>query len=151
MNPQQPGNTTSLLNKTCRLINDLIIQELQNGGLPDLVPSHGDILSALMLRDCLSMSDLADAIQRDPSTVTCLVKKLLQQGLVMIYENPQDARSSLVSLSQKGKSLQNSFDCIRQRVDECVSKDIKEEDYYQFHMTLQKIFENVSTYHRRLI
>jgi len=71
-----------------------------------LAPSHGDILGALILAGQLSMKELARATNRDKSTVTALVNKLVSLGYVERKTDAGDGRVTLVQLSAKGRSIE---------------------------------------------
>jgi len=47
-----------------------------------LVTSHGDILYALFQKRTLTMKEIAEGIEKDKSTVTALVNKLIAHGYV---------------------------------------------------------------------
>ncbi len=57
--------------------NKFLIKELKKHNIKGIVPSHGDILGALCLADQLKMKELAGQINKDKSTVTTLVNKLI--------------------------------------------------------------------------
>ncbi|MFC2095612.1 MarR family transcriptional regulator, partial [Candidatus Bipolaricaulota bacterium] len=54
--------------------------ELESHGMQGLAPSHGSILSQLFSGEMLTMSDLAQRIDRDRSTITTLIGKLEEHG-----------------------------------------------------------------------
>ena len=58
----------------------LLTRELRERGHQGLAPSHGDIMVALFKHRRLSMKELARIIDRDKSTVTGLVDKLVRLG-----------------------------------------------------------------------
>lgn len=135
-------NTAHLISKARRNINQLLEDEMHRVGLIGLVASHGDIIAVLLRAQSMTMSDLANAIQRDRSTVTTLVKKLVHQGYVTLEENPGDTRSRLVSLTEKGRNLKEVFRPISEVLAQTIWKDIDEADRLQFRSTLQKMIDN---------
>ncbi len=70
-----------------------------------LVSSHGFILYILSKEDSLSKKDIADRINRDKSTTTVLIRKLLKEGLVSERVHDKDTRVKLISLTEKGKKM----------------------------------------------
>lgn len=143
--PIRGDNTAHLISKARRSINQFLEDEMQKVGLLGLVPSHGDIIAVLLKVQSMTMSDLANAIQRDRSTVTTLVKKLVHQGYVTLEENPDDTRSRLVSLTEKGRNLKEVFRPISESLAQTIWHDIDEADRLQFRSTLQKMIVNFQT------
>jgi DNA-binding MarR family transcriptional regulator len=53
----------------------------------------------------MSKSKIAESINRDKSTTTVLLRKLIDEGLVKEEKDPEDSRSKLISLTAKGKKF----------------------------------------------
>ncbi|MBR0477092.1 MAG: MarR family transcriptional regulator, partial [Treponema sp.] len=70
-----------------------------------LVSSHGFILFQLAEKEKLTMKDIASIINRDKSTTTVLIKKLLDKGLVKQESSIDDKRIKYITLTAKGKKL----------------------------------------------
>ena len=75
--------TVNQLARTLGLANRFLLEQLEQYGLAGIAPSHGDILVQLFAHGELPMSELAQRIGRDPSTVTALVRKLAAGGYVL--------------------------------------------------------------------
>ena len=69
-------------------------------------------LSALWEQDGLTITAIADRLGLEPSTITPLVKRLEQAGLVDRQRNPADERQVQVTLTGKGKALQAEATCL---------------------------------------
>ena len=81
------------------LANAFLREELAGAGLPDLAPTHGNIIFTLLRDGVTTMTDLAVAIRRDKSTVTALVKKLEALGYVERRPSALDSRTVEVRLA----------------------------------------------------
>lgn len=92
--------------------NRLIGRELRRRSMSGLAPSHGAILFELFQSEAISMKEIARRINRDKSTVTALVKKLVAQGYVETERDPGDSRKTLVRLTEEGRGLRPGFDDI---------------------------------------
>lgn len=123
-------------------VNEKIQSELEKAGAVGLVPSHGDLLMALYEREALTMTELADRIHRDRSTVTTLIGKLKRLGYVEVRKNPEDARSNCVYLTTKGRALHPIFIEISQALYEREYQGINEEDQKLFLKLLEKVYAN---------
>ncbi|MDY6906388.1 MAG: MarR family transcriptional regulator [Thermodesulfobacteriota bacterium] len=85
--------------------NRMIIAALNEKGITDLVPSHGEILYVLHNGERLTMNEIAQAINRSKPTVTVLTRKLETAGYIRKRKNETDSRSVYVELSEKGKQF----------------------------------------------
>lgn len=135
-------NTVHLIGRLKRLMDEYIIYELESYGIEGIVPSHGDIIVSLIYEEFISMSELATKINKDPSTVTTLVKKLNKLGYIKITKDLNDKRSNLVSLTQKGKNLENTFIEISEKLYKLQYQNISEEEIKIFRRILLKLIQN---------
>jgi DNA-binding MarR family transcriptional regulator len=93
-----------------------IIGELARRGIGGLAPSHGAILSTLYEHGPLSMQQIADRIDRDKSTVTALVRRLVKHGYVRKRRETADGLKSIVELTGRGRALKPDFDDISRKL-----------------------------------
>lgn len=136
------GDIISLISKVRENANKFITDEMDKWGVKGLAPSHGDILSALLKHERLTMKELADKIGRDKSTVTVLVDKLIKQGYVEKTRDIEDNRVVFVSLTEKGRKLKPMFDAISKNLISTVYKGISENEKEELIETLTKIKNN---------
>lgn len=103
------------------------LKELELRGVEGLASSHGDILVALFRSGSLSMRDLSETIQRDKSTVTALVNKLVKLGYVEKYKGLEDSRINFVRLTplayEKRETFIEAADIIMEMFSRHVSED----------------------------
>lgn len=131
------------LSRTLALSNHYLMLQVERSGLCGLAPSHGDILVQLFACDQMSMSELSQRIARDPSTVTALVKKLAAMGLAQTGKNPHDRRSTVVSLTAKGRALKGDFDGISARLESVWHDGVDEADLKTMMRVLEKVGGNL--------
>lgn len=145
-NPQsasrKPDNTAHQISNLRREIQTFLSTEMAQAGIQGCVPSHGDIIVTLLKHESMTMRDLSTAIQRDPSTVTTLVKKLSRLGLVTLTDNPRDTRSRLVSLTERGKALKEAFYPISAALAETLWHGISDDERDQFRSILDRMIQN---------
>jgi len=72
------------------------------------------VLSTLWEEDGLAVSAIADRLSLESSTITPLVKRLESAGFLTRLRNPKDERQVLVSLTSKGRSMQDKTACLTQ-------------------------------------
>ena len=122
--------------------NIFLLKELAQIGFKDIAPSHGDILVTLFQHHELPMTEIANRIHRDRSTVTTLVNKLMKLGYISSKKDSYDNRSTIVFLTEKGKALEPYFEKISQKLYETEYKGISEQEKQIFQSVLEKICEN---------
>lgn len=77
-----------------------IENKLKENDLNDLIPTHGNILTALYESDKkLTMKEIAKKIGKDKSTVTSLVNKLIHLGYLTKKQSTLDRRVTYISLT----------------------------------------------------
>jgi len=123
--------------------NKCISDELKKENLDDFETSYGLIVTALTNHSQLTMKELAQAISRDKSTVTVLVRKLESKGYVKRLTNPLDQRSKYIALTDKTWRVVDLLDDIGCRVNEKVWRDINELEIIQFMSTLKRMTDNL--------
>lgn len=118
----------SLMSRIVRRANKRIEQLLQEHQVNGIVASHGDLLFQLFKQGPLSMNQLALGIDRDKSTVTALVNKLIQLGYICKQKDPQDSRVFLISLTPAGKELEPIFRQISDEIIRSIYQGFSDED-----------------------
>ncbi len=134
--------TIYLISRIREKANRLIIRELASHDLKGIVPTHGDILVSLFLEPRLTMKRLAEIIDRDKSTVTALVNKLVRLGYVEKMQDPNDSRTTLVCLTPAGRSLMPDFLDISRRLQARVYKNLTRKEKATLTHLLTKINED---------
>ena len=124
----ETNHIISLVSRIRDKAGRIIIHELNSRNIPGLAPSHGDILMLLFHSEAVSMREIAKRIGRDKSTVTALVKKLIDFGYVQKEPDLNDSRVTLVKLTKSGRALRNDFNEISEILLERVYKGFTEKE-----------------------
>lgn len=135
-------HTFFLIGRIKEHYTDFLENELKKKGLKTLVTSHADIIAVLGMHGELSLSEVAERINRDRSTVTALVSKLENLKYVQHRTNETDRRSSLLSLTEKGRGLIPDFMSISDALFEKATWGITEDEWSQFKKVLEKLYKN---------
>ena len=117
--------------------------ELASAGLRGLAPSHGDVLAYLFWNGEASMHELADFARRTRPTMTVLVDKMEELGLVSRRKSESDTRSQIVSLTPLGEALRPAFEDISRRFVAMLYDGIGEKEAIAAEKTLSKILSNL--------
>ena len=118
--------------------NTFIVSELNKAGLPDIAPSHGDILAQLLTCESRNMSELAQKGHRSKSTVTTLVTKLEKAGFVERIPDPADSRGVMVRLTARGRELGPTFDRISDGLNHIITSRLSNEEASILQLLLSK-------------
>ena len=137
--------TVNQLARTLGLANRFLLEQLEQYGLAGIAPSHGDILVQLFAHGELPMSELAQRIGRDPSTVTALVRKLAVGGYVSTAKLPEDKRVTLVALTERGRRLQSVFESISNTLADVQCRGLGDVELEALDRTLRTMQENFET------
>lgn len=136
--------TIFLISKIREKANKFILADLaQHDGITKLAPSHGDILACLYQRERVTMKEISDSIHRTKPTVTVLVNKLTELGLVKKFQAAEDSRVIYVELTEQGKALQKLFEKVSADLVQKVFQNMEQEEMKKLEISLQKILDNL--------
>ena len=122
-----------------------LTDELAAAGMAGVVPSHGDVLACLFRNGPTAMHDLAVFSHRTRPTTTVLVDKLEQMGLVQRERSDDDARRTMVALTDAGEALRGKFESISRRLVRLVYSPLEKGEAEIFEGLLGKILAHMKT------
>ena len=122
-----------------------LTDELAAAGMAGVVPSHGDVLACLFKNGPTAMHDLAVFSHRTRPTTTVLVDKLEQMGLVRRERSDDDARRTVVALTDAGEALRGKFESISRRLVRLVYSPLDKGEAEIFEGLLGKILAHMKT------
>ncbi len=103
-------------------------QELRLRTKFDIKYSHYEIIRFLLINKSLTMKDLSQKVMKHKSTVTSLVRKLNDYELLLLQKDKKDDRKQIVTISEKGKSLQSLINSIEQKILLIIHKQLTVQD-----------------------
>lgn len=120
-----------------------IDNKLKKNNLDGLIPSHGNILTALFESDkLLTMKEISNKIGKDKSTVTALVNKLISLGYIQKEKSISDKRVTYIKLTQNARNIEDSFNHISSQVRQTAYNNFTEEEKKEFLRLLKKLSTN---------
>ncbi len=134
-----PTLISDFRNEYNKKVNNL----LKAQGVNDIESSYGGIIFFLLEHESLTMQQLAKLINRDKSTLTVLVKKLIQRGYANTKTCEADRRVKYITLTDKAKNLKSVFIDVSKQTNKQIWQNISEEEASQFITTLLKMKENI--------
>ena len=136
------NNGISKISQLHTLTQDFLLQKLGEKGFTEFASSHGNILFQLNKTPQVKMGELSQKINRDKSTTTVLVRKLIALGLVQEEADPKDKRNKFISLTKKGKEYNQMTDELSSELQKTFYKGFTSEEKEQFCAFLNRIEEN---------
>ncbi len=130
------------ISKTKKKMTEFLDHQLHDQGLEDLIPSHGNILTVLYNHGELSMKKISGLIGKDKSTVTALISSLYRLGYVKKTVSPEDKRVTYISLTEKGRAIEDKYLEISKEVQDTTFKGFSEGEREEFLRLLKKINVN---------
>ncbi|MEX0796001.1 MAG: MarR family transcriptional regulator [Acidimicrobiia bacterium] len=97
--------TSSALAERLRVAAGRLARRLRQQTLGDLTPSQSSVLATLDRRGPMSMGRLAEIEVISRPSTTGIVSRLVDRGLVVRADNPEDGRSAIVAISSEGSKL----------------------------------------------
>ena len=124
--------------------------QLKTEGMTQISTSHGFILFTLSQNKNedsselkpMTMSEIAQNVDKDKSTTTVLIEKLVKLGYVQREKSKIDSRVSFISLSEKGKSYTKRMEQISKELSEKFYADFSEDEKKTVFSLLKKIQSN---------
>ncbi len=136
------NQSISLVSKIHSQTADFLVQKFKEKGMPDFASSHGNILFQLSKNESMTMKELSQKINRDKSTTTVLVRKLICEGLVTSVPDKNDRRSLKIQLTEKGREYNICTAQISEELIENFYKNFTEEEKQKFFEFLKRAADN---------
>lgn len=116
---------------------------LAASGIDAFNGAQGRILYVLWQNDDISISSLAAQTSLANTTLTAMLDRMENIGLVARKPDPGDRRNRLIVLTEKAKSLQDDYTKISQKMNEIYYDGFTETEIVQFESYLQRILNNL--------
>ena len=101
------------------------------------------VLHLLKKKGQFTNSQLVEALDIRPSSVSVMVKKLEESGLVERHDDPDDKRVSLISLTDKGTQLLDSAHDYKHEFADSLFDGLTEEEQEQLGGLLKKLNDSL--------
>ncbi len=105
--------------------------------------AQGRILYVLWQGDGLTISQLSAQTSLANTTLTSMLDRMEQSGLIMREPSPTDRRALLIRLTDKARALQQDYDRISQQMNDLYYLGFTEAEIRQFEGYLQRVLNNL--------
>lgn len=116
---------------------------LAASGIDSFNGAQGRILYVLWQNDAISISSLSAQTSLAKTTLTAMLDRMENIGLIVRKPDPKDRRNRLIALTEKAKSLQDDYTKISQKMNEIYYTGFTEAEIMQFESYLQRILNNL--------
>lgn len=131
-----------LIGRTPQNLNRFLSHNLKDSGIP-MTKEQWSVMAVLWDTDGCTQQFLADATHRGRAGITRLLDNLEKEGYVERRPDPNDRRSNLIFLTQKGNAIQEQVVSVLNETVRAITKDISDEDIRDLRETLAQINSNI--------
>ena len=116
---------------------------LANAQISEFNGAQGKILYALWQKDNISIIELSKLVGLANTTLTSMLDRMEEAGLIKRHSDPFDRRKNLIALTDKANSLYEKYEQVSQEMSEVYYKDFTEKEIADFERYLQRVLKNV--------
>ncbi len=116
---------------------------LAASGIDAFNGAQGRILYVLWQHEDISISSLSAKTSLANTTLTSMLDRMENSGLIVRKPDPTDRRSRLIALTEKAKTLQHDYELVSQQMNERYYIGFSESEIRQFEAYLQRVLENL--------
>ncbi|MDH5379716.1 MAG: MarR family transcriptional regulator [Cyclobacteriaceae bacterium] len=136
-------NTLYLIGEIGKTIRDNVIKTIRNEGY-DITPEQFTILVLLYYKDGLNQQEIAKGVNRDKTTVSRVLNRMLKNKLIAKKSDSGDQRENFIYISQKGKVIQEKLINATGPIYLNALNNIPEKEVSNLNKTLLKILLNIN-------
>lgn len=105
--------------------------------------AQGRILYVLWQKEGVTISQLSAQTSLANTTLTSMLDRMEQAGLIFREPSPNDRRALLIRLTDKARALKQDYDRISQQMNERYYLGFTEAEVCQFEGYLQRVLDNL--------
>lgn len=116
---------------------------LKEEGIYEFNGQQGRILFALWKNEKLSLIELSRKTSLAKTTLSAMVERMKNEGLLIVEGSKEDKRSLVIYLSDKTLSLEEKINRATKKISDIFYKDFSEEEANELDRLLGKVKENL--------
>lgn len=105
--------------------------------------AQGKILYCLWQGEKMTATELSKKSGLAKTTLSAMLARMDEQGLIAIEESPTDKRSVTISLTPAAETLRAEYDNVTREIENIYYKGFTEEEVEQFESYLNRILNNL--------
>lgn len=122
-----------------RVFNRILKEE----GIYEFNGQQGRILFSLWKDEKLSLIELSKRTSLAKTTLSAMIDRMRENGLVIVEESKEDKRNLVIYLSDKTLALEDKINNATKRITDIFYKDFSEKEAKELDRLLIKIKENL--------
>ena len=116
---------------------------LRDQGLEDFNGAQGKLLYVLWQTEGISSAELANKSGLAPTTLTTMLDRMEQAGLIKRIPHETDRRRLRIILTEKSKQLKAQYDEYSESMTRAYYKGFSEEEIIHFETLLARVLDNL--------
>ena len=125
-------------------VSDRVFQKmLSRTGFDTLNGAQGRILYVLWQQDGISMGELSQKSGLAKTTLTSMLDRMEQSGLLLRIPDKFDRRKALITLTDYARSLNQKYERVSDDMSKVYYKGFSDQDIDTFEKFLKRILENL--------
>ena len=116
---------------------------LADAGIDAFNGAQGRILYVLWQGDGLTISQISQRTSLANTTLTSMLDRMEQSGLIRREASPADRRALRIVLTDRARALQQDYDRISQQMNERYYLGFSDAEIIQFEGYLQRVLDNL--------
>jgi len=117
---------------------------LDRAGVDAFNGAQGRILYILWQQDGIPIAELSKKTGLAKNTLTSMLDRMEQSGLLRRGYDPADRRQIRISLTEQAQALRSEYDAVSRSMSEIFYAGLKDEEILTFETTLRRILENLN-------
>lgn len=110
-----------------------------------IAPMHMRVIKIVSKKPECTAMDIAKILNRDKAQVTRLLKTLIDQDLILKVPHPEDKRSQILAVTDKGAAGLEMLKVVDKKVVTALTAGISEQELEQFDAVAKKIKANLTS------
>jgi len=132
-----------LISRVKQIQDRFFTKLLSDANIAEFNGAQGRILYILWQSDCIPIVEIAKKTSLAKNTLTSMLDRMEESGLIMREADKNDRRQINIILSEKAQSLKKDFDRISMKSAEIFYKGFTDDEIILFEEQLNKILNNL--------
>lgn len=132
-------------------VQDRIFERLlQDCGIEEFNGAQGRILYLLWQEDSVPISDLVRKTGLAKNTLTSVLGRMEESGLLHRAKNESDRRQAVITLTEKARGMRESYEAVSQQMNRLFYRGFQEEEAALLDSLLDRVLENLQETEKNL-
>jgi len=134
-------NTLFLLGECSKVIRDQVLAKIKKTG-HDVSPEQFTILVTLFYNDGMKQSEIIKLVNRDKTTVSRVLSRMIKNGLVSSKQLESSSRENSIFITEKGKAIQQELIMATGSIYLTALENVSDQEIETINKILLKIYKN---------